>query len=119
MGKMNPRIQARQRRQSRVRKKVLGTAERPRLCVFRSARHMYAQVIDDVSGLTIVAASTMSPALKDKVKGLKKTEAAKLVGKTVAEEAKTKGITTVVFDRNGFLYHGRGPRFPIRPAKPV
>jgi large subunit ribosomal protein L18 len=107
MGKMNPRIQARQRRQSRVRKKVLGTAERPRLCVFRSARHMYAQVIDDVSGLTIVAASTMSPALKDKVKGLKKTEAAKLVGKTVAEEAKTKGITTVVFDRNGFLYHGR------------
>jgi large subunit ribosomal protein L18 len=107
MGKMNPRTLARQRRQSRVRKKVLGTAERPRLCVFRSARHMYAQVIDDVSGVTIVAASTMSPALKDKVKGLKKTEAAKLVGKTVAEEAKTKGITRVVFDRNGFLYHGR------------
>jgi large subunit ribosomal protein L18 len=107
MGKMNPRTLARQRRQSRVRKKVLGTAERPRLCVFRSARHMYAQVIDDVNGVTIVAASTMSPTLKDKIKGLKKTEAAKLVGKTVAEEAKTKGITSVVFDRNGFLYHGR------------
>jgi len=107
MGKMNPRTLARQRRQSRVRKKVLGTAERPRLCVFRSARHMYAQVIDDVNGVTIVAASTMSPTLKDKIKGLKKTEAAKLVGKTVAEEAKTKGITKVVFDRNGFLYHGR------------
>jgi large subunit ribosomal protein L18 len=107
MGKMNPRTLARQRRQSRVRKKVLGTAERPRLCVFRSARHMYAQVIDDVNGVTIVAASTMSPTLKDKIKGLKKTEAAKLVGKTVAEEAKTKGITKVIFDRNGFLYHGR------------
>lgn len=107
MGKINPRILARQRRQARVRKKVLGTAERPRLCVFRSARHMYAQVINDITGTTIVAASTMSPTLKDKVKGLKKTEAAKLVGKTVAEEAKAKGITKVVFDRNGFLYHGR------------
>ena len=107
MGKINPRILARQRRQARVRKKVLGTADRPRLCVFRSARHMYAQVINDITGTTIVAASTMSPTLKDKVKGLKKTEAAKLVGKTVAEEAKAKGITKVVFDRNGFLYHGR------------
>lgn len=107
MGKTNPQALARVRRQQRVRKKVLGTTERPRLCVFRSARHMYAQIIDDTGGTTIVAASTMSPELKDKVKGLKKIEAAKLVGQKVAEKAKAKGIVKVVFDRNGFLYHGR------------
>ena len=107
MGKVNPRILARQRRQGRVRKKVTGTLERPRLCVFRSARHIYAQLIDDVSGRTLVSTSTMAPSLRDRVKGLKKTEAAKLVGQEVAQAAKANGINQVIFDRNGFLYHGR------------
>lgn len=107
MTKVNPRILARERRQARVRKKVLGTSERPRLCVYRSASQIYAQIIDDVKGATIVAASTMSPELKDKVKGLKKADAAKAVGQAIAEAAKAKGCQKVVFDRNGFLYHGR------------
>lgn len=107
MGKVNPRAIARERRQARVRKRVLGTSERPRLCVFRSAVHIYAQVIDDVSGTTLVSTSTLQAAVKDQVKGLKKTDAAKVVGKAVAEAAKAKGLNRVVFDRNGFLYHGR------------
>lgn len=107
MTKVNIRLEARKRRQSRVRKKVLGTAERPRLCVFRSAAHIYAQVIDDVTGVTLAAVSTLSPGLKDSLKGLKKAEAAKAVGKAIAEAAKSKGCQQVVFDRNGFLYHGR------------
>ena len=107
MGKTNPRIVARLSRQKRVRRKVLGTTERPRLCVFRSARHIYAQLIDDTAGRTLVSASTVSPELKDKLKGLKKKDAAKLVGQEIAAAAKSKGITRIVFDRNGFLYHGR------------
>ena len=107
MGKVNPKSLARTRRQGRVRKKVRGSEERPRLCVFRSARHIYAQIINDVEGKTLAAASTLSPALKEKVAGLNKTDAAKLVGKHIAEEAKAKGIEKIVFDRNGFLYHGR------------
>lgn len=107
MGKTNIRALSRQRRQGRVRKKVQGTAERPRLCVFRSARHIYVQVIDDVAGRTLASASTVSPGLKDKVKGLKKSEAAKVVGQEIARAAKAQGIEKVVFDRNGFLYHGR------------
>lgn len=107
MGKVNPRVLARQRRQARVRKKVRGTPERPRLCVFRSARHIYAQIIDDVNGRTMTAASTLSPGLRDKVAGLKKMEAAKAVGEAIARQAKGKDINKVVFDRNGFLYHGR------------
>ncbi|MFH1091779.1 MAG: 50S ribosomal protein L18 [Pseudomonadota bacterium] len=107
MGKINPRALARIRRQTRVRKKVRGTPECPRLCVFRSARHIYAQLIDDVNGQTLAAASTQTPELRDKVKGLKKTEAAKLVGQHIARAAQAKGIDKVVFDRNGFLYHGR------------
>lgn len=107
MGKENPRALARERRQKRVRRTVKGTPERPRLCVFRSARHIYAQIIDDVSGQTLIAASTVNPGLRDKVKGLKKMEAAKLVGQDIARQAKEKGIEQVVFDRNGFLYHGR------------
>jgi large subunit ribosomal protein L18 len=90
-----------------VRRKVLGTTDRPRLSVFRSARHIYAQVIDDENGHTLIAASTLSPALKDKIRSVKKSEAAKLVGLFVGQKAKDKGITRVVFDRNGFLYHGR------------
>ena len=107
MSRTNPRQLARRKRQGRVRQKVRGSAERPRLCVFRSAVHIYAQVIDDEKGATLAAASTLSPALKDSLKGLKKTEAAKIVGQAVAEAAKTKGCLKVVFDRNGFLYHGR------------
>ena len=107
MTKANIRIESRLRRQSRVRKKVEGTGERPRLCVFRSCAHIYAQVIDDEKGATIAAVSTLSPGLKDSLKGMKKSEQAKAIGKAIAEAAKAKGCVKVVFDRNGFLYHGR------------
>ncbi len=107
MAKANVRIASRLRRQARVRKKVLGTAERPRLCVFRSSAHIYAQVIDDEKGITLVALSSLSPGLKDSLKGLKKSEAAKAVGQAIAEAARSQGCQKVVFDRNGFLYHGR------------
>lgn len=107
MSKVSARLVARQKRQARVRKKVQGTGERPRLCVFRSAAHIYAQIIDDEKGATIAAVSTLSPGLKDGLGGLKKADAAKAVGKAIAEAAKSQGCNRVVFDRNGFLYHGR------------
>lgn len=107
MAKANIRIVARMRRQARVRKKILGTGERPRLCVFRSSAHIYAQVIDDVTGVTLAAVSTLTKPLQDSLKGLKKSEAAKAVGQAIAEAAKNAGCKRVVFDRNGFLYHGR------------
>ncbi len=94
---------ARLRRQARVRKTVLGTDERPRICVFRSKKHIYAQVISDEQGKTLAAASTMSSE-NGKKRGV---EAAKLVGLAVAKLCKEKKITSVIFDRNGFLYHGR------------
>lgn len=95
------------KRKGRIRKKISGSPERPRLSVFRSARHIYAQIIDDQQGATLVAVGTLSPELKDKLAGLKKSEAAREVGKLLAGKAKSKGIEQVVFDRNGFLYHGR------------
>ncbi|PLX78868.1 MAG: 50S ribosomal protein L18 [Desulfuromonas sp.] len=101
------RRQARLKRQARVRKKVRGTTDCPRLSVYRSARHIYAQLIDDISGSTLVSASTLS---KDVVEGLDHTgnvAAAKSVGAAVAKKALEKNIKQVVFDRNGFLYHGR------------
>ena len=99
---------ARTRRHRRVRKKVQGTAERPRLAVFRSNRHMSAQVIDDRNGRTLAAASTLESALRaDGATGTGNREAAAAVGRLVAERAKAAGITQVVFDRGGFLYHGR------------
>ncbi|MCD6320169.1 MAG: 50S ribosomal protein L18 [Candidatus Desulfofervidaceae bacterium] len=99
---------ARLRRKRRVRKKVFGTSVRPRLSVFRSLKHIYAQIIDDTKGATLVAASTLDPELRDKVKEVKgKIAAAQLVGKLIARRALEKGIKQVVFDRNGFLYHGR------------
>ncbi len=101
------RSKARVRRHVRVRKNVAGTAQRPRLNVFRSVTEIYAQVIDDGAGNTLVSASSVDKELREKVKGLKKSEQAKLVGKTVAERAKSKGITAVVFDRGGFRYIGR------------
>lgn len=107
MGKANPRQIARLRRQARVRKTVKGTDECPRLCVFRSAVHIYAQIINDQTGNTLASVSTLTSSLKESVKGLKKTAQAQEVGKALAQLAKEKGIEEVVFDRNGFLYHGR------------
>jgi len=98
---------ARMRRHARVRKLVSGTAQRPRLSVFRSTTQIYAQVIDDQAGHTLVAASSVDRELREKLTGLNKTEQAKLVGQAIAERAKQKGITTIVFDRGGFRYMGR------------
>ncbi len=97
----------RRRRQRRVRAKVKGTAQRPRLNVFRSARHIFAQVIDDSQGRTLVAASTLDTEVRAQAKVLKKTDEAKIVGKLIAQRALEKGLKQVVFDRGGFQYHGR------------
>jgi len=100
--------ETRLKRKKRVRKKVRGTPERPRLTVFKTARHMYAQIIDDSSGKTLVAASTMSKDLKSETKGISgNTKGAILVGEKIGKEGRGKRIKQVVFDRNGFLYHGR------------
>lgn len=98
---------SRVRRKKRIRKKVFGTSERPRLTIFRTNGHMYAQIVDDVTSTTLAAASTLSPELKnfDGHKG--NIEAAKAVGRLIAERARAASIDKVVFDRNGFLYHGR------------
>ncbi len=101
------RTVARHRRHRRVRLKVSGTADRPRLNVFRSVVGIYAQIIDDVAGRTLVSASSVDRELRSKVDGLKKSEQAKVVGQAVAERAKAKGIQTVVFDRGGYQYIGR------------
>lgn len=101
------RAEARRRRHRRVRKRVAGTGERPRLSVFRSNQHIYAQVIDDLSRTTLFAANTTEPGMKAALKGTGNLEAARLVGRTVASRAAEKGITQVVFDRGGFLYHGQ------------
>ncbi|MDQ3947205.1 MAG: 50S ribosomal protein L18 [Actinomycetota bacterium] len=97
--------QARIRRHRRVRKRVVGTAARPRLCVFRSNKHIYAQVIDDTAGVTLAAASTAEAGLREGATG--NVAAAKAVGQLVGERAKAAGIDQVVFDRGGFRYHGR------------
>lgn len=96
---------ARQKRHLRLRKKVKGTADRPRLCVYRSLKNIYAQIIDDDKGVTLVSASTLDPAFDKKYGGNK--EAALEVGKLIASRALEKGIKSVVFDRGGYLYHGR------------
>lgn len=98
---------ARKRRKKRVSARVRGTAERPRLVVFRSARHIFAQIIDDQRQHTLACASTLDPELKGGKSGSGKVEAAKRVGRLVAEKALVQNIQKVVFDRNGFLYHGR------------
>jgi len=98
---------ARKRRHRRIRSRISGTAVRPRLNVFRSLDHIYVQVIDDEAGQTLVAASTVDKQLRDDLAGKNKKEQATLVGKTVAERAKAAGISEVVFDRGGYLYHGR------------
>ncbi len=107
MGVVNPRQKARLKRKKRIRKKISGTTRRPRLCVFRSARHIYAQVIDDVSGQTLACASSVESAFKKEGKFESKVAAAVFVGKLVGQRTLEKGIGEVVFDRNGFLYHGR------------
>jgi large subunit ribosomal protein L18 len=101
----NSKREARVRRHRRVRKKIRGTPERPRLTVFRSARHIYAQVIDDVHGRTLATASTTEPGLRSG--GGATVDNAKSVGKLVGERAKAAGISSVVFDRGGFKFHGR------------
>lgn len=98
----------RKKRHFRIRKTVSGTSERPRLCVFRSLNHIYAQLIDDSVGRTLVAASSLEEGLKKAVKGHSgNAQTAKLTGELLAGKAKEKGITKVVFDRGGYLYHGR------------
>ncbi len=109
---MGSNLIGRERRKLRIRKRISGTAERPRLSVFRSNVHIYAQVVDDVQGKTLVAASTLSKELKGKGdkeadKTASKSSQAKAVGKLVGELCKKKGIAKVVFDRNGYIYHGR------------
>ncbi len=98
---------ARARRRRRIRGRLSGTAERPRLAVFRSDRHIYAQLIDDVAGSTLAAASTLDAGMRPAMSELKKQEEARRVGELIAQRAKETGIETVVFDRGGFLYHGR------------
>ncbi len=107
MEKTAYRETARRQRHRRVRKRVVGTSQRPRLNVFRSLKHIYAQVIDDTRGHTLAAASTLDPELRDKVKGLTKAEQAKLVGGLLAERALEHGVKEVAFDRGGYKYHGR------------
>jgi len=106
MGKANTR-EARSRRHYRVRQKISGTMNRPRLCVFRSLNHIYAQVIDDSQGRTLVAASTLDADVKSEVDGKSKSGRAELVGLLLAKRAIDKGISEVAFDRGGFQYHGR------------
>ena len=98
---------ARLKRQTRIRKKIRGTTERPRLNVFKSATHIYAQIIDDMTGKTLVAASTLVKEVSADLKATGNIEAARMVGAEVAKRALASDIKAVVFDRNGFLYHGR------------
>lgn len=98
---------ARLKRHLRVRKKIQGTAARPRLNVFRSGKHMYAQIIDDVAGVTIASASTIDKELSTDIKNGASVESARKVGELVAKRAKDKGVSNIVFDRSGYLYHGR------------
>ncbi len=107
MPKTSKKVLSRERRHRRVRARITGTAQRPRLNVFRSLSHIYAQVIDDEVGHTLASASTLDPEVRAQLDGKRKTEAAKIVGKIVAERAKKAGINSVVFDRGGYKYHGR------------
>ena len=107
---MSPKLDrksARVRRHKRVRKKTSGIPERPRLSVFKSLKHIYAQIIDDQNGVTLVAASTLSPDVRDKITGGNNIETAKVLGAEIGRRAVEKNITKVVFDRGGYLYHGK------------
>jgi large subunit ribosomal protein L18 len=107
MAKRNPKAVARERRHARVRKTIIGTTERPRLNVYRSLQHIYAQVIDDSVGHTLASASTLDAEIQSQLAELDKSGQAKLVGKLVGERARNRGIEKVVLDRGGYLYHGR------------
>lgn len=98
----SPKVKSRLKVKARIRRKIDGTPERPRLSVYKSSSHIYAQIIDDVKGVTLASASSLK--VTDKLNGV---DMAKAIGKKIAEEAKSKNISTVVFDRNGFIYHGR------------
>ncbi|MBI4621220.1 MAG: 50S ribosomal protein L18 [Desulfobacterales bacterium] len=98
---------SRLRRKKRIRKKIRGTSEKPRLCVFRSSKHIYAQVIDDTTGRTLTSASTLSKEIRDELKYSGNIEAAKKVGELIAKNSLDRDIKKVVFDRNGYLYHGK------------
>lgn len=106
MAKLTPREQ-RVRRHHRVRRRVEGSPNRPRLAVYRSIQHIYAQVIDDTAGRTLAAASTLESALKEQLTGKTKKEQARVIGNAIGERARAAGVDKVVFDRGGFLYHGR------------
>jgi len=107
MANTSPRLVARLKRKKRIRKNIFGHQERPRLSVFRTAKHIYAQIIDDTKGTTLVAASTLDKEYKDTPVEGKKQDVAKAVGNLLGKRAMDKGIRKVVFDRNGFLFHGR------------
>ena len=107
MGSANRRQALRLKRKKRIRKKLSGTEDRPRLSVFRSAKHIYSQIIDDTKGVTLVTASTTEKEVIENQKFENKTAAATYIGQLIATRATEKGIKSVVFDRNGFLYHGR------------
>lgn len=107
MGSPNQRKVLRLKRKKRIRKNLSGTAEKPRLCVFRSSKHIYAQIIDDARGVTLASASTLEPEIRDGQKFDNKVAAAGFIGKRIGERASEKGIQSVVFDRGGFKYHGR------------
>jgi len=107
MGSLNLKKRSRLKRKKRIRKNLVGTQDRPRLSVFRSSKHIYAQVIDDTHGRTLVAASSVEKAAKEHPEFEDKVAMADFVGKLIGERAIKKGINKVVFDRNGFLYHGR------------
>jgi large subunit ribosomal protein L18 len=107
MANKSTRLVSRLKRQKRIRKRITGTGERPRLCVFRSSAHIYAQVIDDVTGSTLAAASTLDKEFIENTEKLVGKDAATAIGRLVGARALERGISKVVFDRNGFLYHGR------------
>ena len=104
---MAMQIQGRERRKLRIRRKISGTPERPRLTIFRSLKHMYAQVVDDVAGTTLAHSSTLAKDVKPQAEDADKTGAAEKVGEAIAKQLIAKGVKKVVFDRNGYMYHGR------------
>lgn len=107
MNNIKEKLQKRKRRHQRIRRKVVGSSERPRLSVYRSMKHIYCQIINDANGTTLASASTMSPEIREQVKDGGNVKAAEIVGRKIAEEALKKGISKVVFDKGGYKYHGR------------
>jgi len=107
MNKSKQKILKKKKRRISIRKKVFGTKERPRLCVYRSLKYLYCQIIDDTEGKTLVSATSFTKELKEKFKNCRNIETAKYIGQIIAQNAVSKGISDVVFDRSGFKYHGR------------